>query len=64
MWLKAKTIPIRHPSPPFKWLKAEGENVPDCLYWRRRMERGDCIPIDPPKPESEPVTKPTKAAKE
>jgi hypothetical protein len=32
---------VRHPTPPYELLPAEGREVPDNQYWRRRIRDGD-----------------------
>ena len=32
---------VRYPTPPYAMLPAEGREVPDNQYWRRRIRDGD-----------------------
>lgn len=66
MYVKPFNEDARVPNPERRrYLKAEGEHVPETSYWHRRLIAGDVVPADPPpapaavpdKPAESPATK-------
>jgi hypothetical protein len=54
-------VPVPDAPPHERWLQPEGREVPDTLYWRRRLGDGDVVEATPPpepQPEPQPDLKP------
>jgi hypothetical protein len=45
---------VRQPIPPYELLPAEGREVPDNQFWRRRLRDGDVVVVTEGRPPATP----------